>query len=173
MSAPKVEAMPVMSAPKVMVNLALAMFASLSLASAPLIYFLWMEPNRRIARSTGWAPVTCTVVRSSGGEGGYHHLFEYEFRGRKYRSGRSTFWPGAVPFRYKDGARVTGLMNPARPEEAVLRPDHRPPRWMMIAVWFWVAGAAYGFVAFLAVRLNRYPLRVDWESKRRLYYREM
>ena len=50
MSAPKAEAAPIMSAPKVMVNLALAMFAALSLASAPLIYFLWVEPNRLIAR---------------------------------------------------------------------------------------------------------------------------
>ena len=146
-----------MSVPKVMVNLALAMFAVLFLASVPLVYFMWIEPNRLIARSKGWVRVTCTVVKSATAfeESGYHHRFEYDFQGKKYRSARSTFWGGSVPFRYKDGSRVTGLVNPVRPEEAVLCPDDRPPRLALIAVWFWVAGAAYGFVAFLAVRLNR------------------
>lgn len=100
-------------------------------------------------------------------------MFEYEFSGKTYRSTRSTFWRGGVSFRYRDGTRLTGLVDPARPGEAVLRPDYRPPAWVLAAAWAFVAIAAWGFGSYLAVRLNLLSLPVSRESKRKSYYREM
>jgi hypothetical protein len=163
-----------MSAHRVAINLGVVVFAMLEAFSVPIVYFGWVKPQRLIARSNTWIAVPCTVITSvSGEEGGYKHVFEYTVRGKTYRSTRSTFGGAWVDFRYRDGSRVMGLVDPAQPEEAVLRPDIRPHRFLKVVIFGWPFMATWGLVSYLAIRLNVFPIAMGFDSKRKRYYREM
>jgi hypothetical protein len=168
-----------MSPHRLAINLSVAVFAMLEAFSVPLVYFGWVKPQRLIARSSTWIAVPCTVIASvSGGEagfqeGGYKHVFEYTVRGKTYRSTRSTFGGAWADFRYRDGSRVMGLVDPAQPEEAVLRPDIRPQRFELIAILAWLSMASWGLVYYLAIRLNVFPIAMWSGAGRKRYYGEM
>lgn len=163
-----------MSGHRIAINLAVATFVMLEAASVPLVYYGRVVPHRLIARSGAWVPVQCTVISTDGdSDDGYKHVFKYTVAGRTYRSSRATFWGERPNFRYRDGSRVTGLVNPARPQEAVLRPDWRPPALLDFALIGWVAIATWGLVAYLAIRLNLLPIAMEVGSRRKTYYREM
>lgn len=164
----------IMSGHRIMINLAVAVFAMLEAVSVPLVYLGWIVPQRLIARSGRWVPVPCTVIATEGGsDDGYKHVFEYDVGAKTYRSTRATFWGDRADFRYLDGSRVMGLVDPALPEEAVLRPNWRPPGFTMIALIAWPVIATWGLVAYLAVRLNVLPIAMEAGSERKSYYREM
>ena len=135
-------------------------FLAFSAVGTVMTVVLVVAPALWQASAREWLPVECTIVHTRSATKNYLNEFTYAYNGVTYRSDQYSFFGKWSHVRYREGDRVTGAVNPRRPEEAVLRPEESP-----------TALACAGLVAFailpfvIALRIwrirSRSPAKLD------------